>query len=352
MKIVVAPDSFKECLAASDVAGALASALDQLRPGWEVLSLPLADGGEGTLAVLAKALGASVLSARVHDPLGRPVQAAYAKARDLAVVEVAEACGLSLLQPGERNPLIASSQGVGELLMAAYEAGCRHFIVGLGGTATCDGGAGMLSVPGVKEALKTCTVELLCDVDVPLLGPHGAAKAFAPQKGASEKDVEELEQKMQTLAAEWLLETGINVADTPGAGAAGGLGAAFLSHSKARCLPGCSRILELCGFSQALEGADLVITGEGRSDFQTLMGKVPYTVLRHAGTVPVALLSGKIEDRPALEQAGFNPIIEVTPRHLPRQEALKPEVAKHYLEAAVQTLLSTAWHSTKTAQNV
>lgn len=336
MKIVIAPDSFKECMSASAVANAIAVALTKFSRGLGLIRLPMADGGEGTLAVLSEALDASLVSTFVHDPLGRIVQAYFAKAGEVAVLEVAQAVGLSLLQPQERNPLIASSEGVGDLIMAAFHAGCRHLIIGLGGTATCDGGIGMLSVAGIKTVLKSCSIELLCDVDAPLLGPRGAARAFAPQKGASEQAVEQLERQMQALAAKWH-----GVADVPGAGSAGGIAAAILAHSSARCLQGCSRIMELCGFAEAIKGADIVITGEGRSDFQTLMGKVPYAVLQHSTGVPVALLSGRIEDRSALEQAGFNPIIEVSPRHLSRKDALQPETAEYYLETAVQTLLNT-----------
>ncbi len=337
-KILIAPDSFKECLSSPEVAAVLAAAVREHWTRAEVVEMPLADGGEGTLDVLAKALGADIRDTSVSDPLGRPVQARYGVAGGTAIIEIAQACGLSLLAPAERNPLVASSRGVGELLMTAYKEGCRHFIVGLGGSATCDGGAGMLEIPGLKE-VKDITMELLCDVDAPFVGSEGAARVFAPQKGASAQDVEVLESRMVQLADTIRQETGVNVAHLPGAGAAGGLGGAFMAYWNARRERGIERILELVGFEKALEGTSLILTGEGKSDAQTLMGKVPMGVLRHAKRIPVALLSGRIENRPQLEQAGFSPIIEITPRSLTLSEALQPETARHFLQEACTKLL-------------
>lgn len=337
-KILIAPDSFKECLSSPEVAATLAAAIRERHPQAEIVEMPLADGGEGTLEVLAKALGADIRETLVSDPLVRPVPARYGVAGKTALIEIAQACGLSLLKPAERNPLLTSSRGVGELLMAAYKEGCRHFIVGLGGSATCDGGAGMLAVPGLKE-MKDSTVELLCDVDAPFVGPQGAARVFAPQKGASAQDVEVLESRMVLLADTILQETGVDVANLPGAGAAGGLGGAFMAYWNARREQGIDRILELVGFEKAFKGTDLILTGEGKSDAQTLMGKVPMGVLQHAKGVPVALLSGRIENRLQLEQAGFSPIVEVTPRSLSLSEALQAETARHYLRAACINLL-------------
>ncbi|MBP3256672.1 MAG: glycerate kinase [Bacteroidales bacterium] len=337
MKIILAPDSFKECLTAAQVAQAMALAVQEACPSAQVIRMPLADGGEGTLEVLVGALGGVQQEVTVSDPLGRPVPARLGVAGDTAVIEVAQACGLSLLTPEERRPLEASSRGVGELLMAAYRRGCRHFLIGLGGTATCDGGAGMLAVPGVK-ALKDITVELLCDVDAPFIGPQGAARVFAPQKGASPEDVEVLEARMMALAARMQAETGVDVRHIPGAGAAGGLGGAFLAYWGARKVSGIGRMLELLRFSETVKGASLIITGEGRSDAQTLQGKVPFGILQHAGKVPVALVSGRIEDRVELEAAGFRPVVEVTPRDMPLSEALQAKTALQNIRTAVKSL--------------
>ena len=284
--------------------------------------------------VLATALGASVREADVHDPLGRPISARYAVKGDTAIIEVAQVVGLSLLSPGERNPLNASSAGLGELLLAAYADGCRHFIVGLGGTATCDGGAGLMSVPDFRQ-LQDARFELLCDVDATFTGPNGAARVFAPQKGAGPEEVEILEKRMRKQAALILAQTGMDVTDMPGAGAAGGLGGMFMAYFKAQMRPGIQRILDLVHFRRAILDADFIITGEGKSDAQTLMGKVPMGVLQNAGGIPVALLSGRIEDRTALEQAGFTPIVEVSPRTLSLQDALNPATTAENLYKAV-----------------
>ena len=338
MKIVIAPDSFKECLTAAEVAETLAAALREVLPGAQLVLLPLADGGEGTLDVLSRAGDISRCEVSVQDPLGRPALASYGVRGETAFIEVAQACGMQLLKKDERNPLVAHTKGLGELILAARKKGCSHFVVALGGTVTCDGGAGMLSVPGVKELLGSVTVELLCDVKTPFLGPEGAVRVFAPQKGASPQDLDVLELRMATLAREYRQETGVDMAFQAGAGAAGGLAGAFMAYAHAEYRPGAQRVMELLGFERAIEGAGLIITGEGKSDSQTLLGKVPHAVLQRAKGIPVALLSGRIEDRALLEEAGFQPVLEVSPRDLPLPEALHPETAKSHLQKAVSRL--------------
>jgi glycerate kinase len=315
----------------------MAAAARERWPGAEVVEIPLADGGEGTLDALTGPMKARPETVPVRDPLGREVMAQLGIVEDIALVEVAQACGLQLLKPEERNPLKASSYGVGELLMAAYKKGCRHFIVGLGGSAICDGGKGMLEVPGLI-AVKDITVELLCDVDAPFVGLKGAARVFAPQKGASPEDVEILEGLMKEWARQMKAETGVDVSDLPGAGAAGGLGGAFMAYWGARRVSGIDRVLELVGFEKAARGADLIITGEGKSDAQTLMGKVPFGVLQKAKGTPVALLSGCIENRKDLLSAGFSQIIEVSPPSLPLAQALQPNEVKRNILRAVKDL--------------
>ena len=333
MKVVIAPDSYKECLSAREVADALARALSMR--GATPLCVPLSDGGEGTVDVLTAALGGEIRTATVSDPLGRPVEAAFGIVPGgTAIIEVAAACGLSLLSPEERNPLKASSRGVGELILRAYAEGCRHFIVGLGGTATCDGGEGMLSLLRGAFRPGEAGFEILCDVRAPFTGPEGAARIFAPQKGASPEEVEILERRMLSLAENILSETGKDVRGMPGAGAAGGLGGAFMAYFDAALCSGIDRIIGMTGFEAAVAGADLIITGEGRSDYQTLSGKVPYGVLRHSGGVPVILLSGEIEDREELLGAGFADLIQVTPDGTPLQEALRPDTALRNLREA------------------
>ena len=340
MKVVVAPDSYKGCLTAGEVAQAIASALRAAHPDWKVLELPLADGGDGTLEVLLPALQGECRQARVHDPLGRPVSARWGLAGETAVIEVAEACGLKNVAPAERNPLVASTYGVGELLLAAFEAGARHFLIGLGGTATCDGGRGMLDVPGLVERLRGCTLELLCDVENPFIGLQGAACVFAPQKGASEADVQTLERRMTEWAGIILEQTGVDVRQMPGAGAAGGLGGAMMAFFGGVRVSGIDRILDLLSFDSLVQGAGLIITGEGRSDLQTLEGKVAYGVLKRAGGIPVALVSGCIQNREELQAAGFSSLVQITPDDMSLSEAVKPEMARRNLELAIN-----AWNS-------
>lgn len=335
MKILIAPDSFKGCLPAREVAAVLGAAVRERHPDWEVVELPLADGGEGTLDVLVAALRGEIRTAQVSDPLGRPVGACFGLAGDTAIVEVAEACGLQLLRPEERDPLRAGSRGVGELLLAARAAGATHFLIGLGGTATCDGGSGMLAVSGLRDALEGCQIELLSDVENPLVGPTGAARVFAPQKGASPEAVEILEQRLEAQADALCALTGRDVRRLPGAGAAGGLGAAFLGCFDAVCVRGIDRVLEAVGFAGLLPGTDFIVTGEGKSDRQTLHGKVPFGVLRHAGAVPVVLLSGRIADRDALASAGFHRLVQASPDALPTAQAVQKETAEANLRRSI-----------------
>jgi len=348
MKIVIAPDSFKECLPARQVASVLASAFREFCPGCEVVEMPLADGGEGTAEILTAALGGRMCTTTVTGPLGEPVEARFGVAGELGLMEVASACGLTLVPPERRDPLSATTAGVGELILAALEEGCRHIVVGLGGSATCDGGEGMLSVPGLRSAASGVRFTVLCDVDTPFLGRMGAARVFGPQKGASPSDVEVLEQRMVSTAERFWADTGVDVRSMPGAGAAGGLGGAFAACLGAELVPGVEEVLRLTGFDQAVAGAGWIVTGEGRSDRQTLAGKVPCGVLQHAssapgqgGTVgiPVALLSGCIEDTEALSRAGFRHLVQVSPPDLPLAEALRPSVAAANLRLAVSRLL-------------
>ena len=338
MKIVIAPDSYKECLSAAQLADAMAQAVLELYPTAQVEQIPMADGGEGTLDTLAANLPITLATTPVHDPLGRQVMAKWGQMRSTAIIEVAQACGLQLVPKEMRNPLMASSQGVGELILSAYRKGCRHFIVGLGGTATCDGGMGILSVPGIKEVLAQCSMELLCDVNAPFVGPLGSAQVFAPQKGATPEEVDILEARMVECAKKIFHETGFSLAELPGAGAAGGIAGALLSYSHATLVNGANKVMDLCGFDQAVQGANLVITGEGKSDAQTLMGKVPAAVLRRSHGVSTALVSGRIEDRDALGKAGFHPILEVSPRDLPLARIIAPETTLKNLRLALQRL--------------
>ena len=340
-KAVVAPDSYKECLDAGAVADAMADGAREAEV--EVVKLPLSDGGEGMLDIIAPAIGASIRRAEADDPLGRRIVAEYGIKDGCAVLETARVVGLSLLKKSERNPLAASTRGLGELIMDAYGKGCRKFLLGLGGSATCDGGAGMLSVPGIKEVLTEVSVGILCDVKAPFIGAEGAARAFSPQKGASREDVGILERRMEKLAVEIAAETGIDVSLMEGAGAAGGLGGALMAYGGARYTSGVDRILDIVGFEKHAEGADLIITGEGKSDFQTLQGKVPYGVLRRAGGKRVALVSGMVESEGMLRNAGFDGIVSVSEGCRSLEEAMEPERARRNIASGVKKLLTSSW---------
>ena len=338
MKIVIAPDSFKECLTADEVASAIASGISAACPGAEVVRLPLSDGGEGMTAILAGRFGGEVVSEEVTGPLGETVMASYGRIGGTAIMDVASACGLQLVPPEKRNPLIATSRGVGELIAAAVRGGCNELIIGLGGSATCDGGEGMMTVPGLRDLASGAKIKAFCDVDNPFLGPDGAARVFAPQKGADPQMVEELERRMEECAGRMLAETGVDVSRMPRTGAAGGLGGALHAYLGAELLSGIDGVLDMVGFDSEIADADFIITGEGSSDLQTLSGKVPMGVFRRSGGIPVYLISGRIRDRSDLKAAGFAGLIQASSDDLPTSEAIKPTVARENLHSAAARL--------------
>jgi glycerate 2-kinase len=287
VKIVCCPDSLKGVLPARDAAAALASGVR--RAGIEADELPLADGGEGTAEALAAALGGRWRETEVEDPLGRRVEARYLELPERrAVVESAEAIGLWRLAPGELNPMRASSAGLGQLMQAAARNGAREILVTLGGSSTVDGGAGVRTALG-PDGLPGVKLRVACDVRNPLLGERGAARAFGPQKGASPAQVDELERRLAAMPEL------TPFAALPGAGAAGGLGAA-LAALGAELTPGIELVLEAVGFAEHLNGARLAVTGEGRVDATSAEGKVPAGVAAacaRAG-VPCAVFGGVV----------------------------------------------------------
>ena len=343
MKIVIAPDSYKGCLTAREVAAAAAAGIRASCPGMETVCMPVADGGEGTVDALMACLGGSIVTAAVTDPLGRPIDAEYGICGDLAVIECASACGLTLLKKEERNPLFATTRGLGEMIVDAKARGCSRFIIGLGGSATNDGGRGMIETPGLMEAAAGSRFTVACDVDTPYIGPKGASRTFGPQKGATPKDIEILESRLCTYASRILEETGVDVRDLPGAGAAGGLGGAFHAFLHADLLPGAEIVLDAANFDAVLENADLVITGEGCSDFQTPMGKVPVAVLKRAASkgVPVVLMSGSICHCQELDGMGFAAMETVTPEGMPLSEAMAYETAMANIKSAAGRIIRT-----------
>lgn len=341
-KIVIACDSYKGCLSSSEVACAAAKGVAEVYPDCEIVRLAVADGGEGTVDALVETLGGHLECAEVSDPLGRPVKAVYGVAGDLAIIESAAACGLTLLSKEERNPLIATTKGLGELILAAIDKGCRRFLIGLGGSATNDGGMGMISTDGFLERTRGLSFTVACDVDTPYIGTHGASRVFGPQKGASEEDVEILEERLRGYALKILKDTGIDVSDMAGAGAAGGLGGAFRAYLGAELKRGVDLVLDQIGFDSIIDGADLVITGEGCSDYQTLKGKTAAGVLERAQRkgVPVMLVSGAIRDGQMLRDGGFGIIAAASPQGMSLAEAMRPETAEHNIYETVKRLLT------------
>lgn len=320
--VVVAPDKFKGSLTAAEVAATVAEGIGRVRPELTVRQVPIADGGDGTVAA-ALAAGYRRVDVPVSGPTGEPVTAPIAVRGDLAVIESAAACGLSALPGGRLAPLTATSYGVGELLLAAVTAGCRTAVVGVGGSACTDGGAGLVQAlggrlldetgepipPGGAALNRLATVDLsgldsrlaglhvilACDVDNPLHGPHGAAAVFGPQKGANPDQVRLLERGLRRWSTQVTAALGRDDTEVPGAGAAGGIGFAALAVLGAERRSGIELMLDLVGFHDQLDGARLVITGEGSLDRQTLHGKAPVGVVAaaRAAGIPAVAIAGR-----------------------------------------------------------
>jgi glycerate kinase len=303
--VLIAPDSFKGSLTSVSVATALADGWARARLGDEILLCPLADGGEGTLAAIEAAGGWEWQAAAVADPLARQIQARWLRSVDgsRAVVEMAEASGLSRVAPDERDPIGATSIGTGELLRAAIDAGTRHVTLGIGGSATTDGGFGLLTALLANDRdLSSIDLEVACDVSNPLLGPTGAAATYGPQKGATPDDVAALDRRNEDWADVLEAREGRRERDMPGAGAAGGVGFALLAiQDRFRSFalrPGVQLVMDETGFQSKLERADLVITGEGRIDAQTAFGKTALGVAKRAQAtgVPCIAVGGGVEE--------------------------------------------------------
>lgn len=339
-KIIVAIDSFKGCLTSTEANRAAAEGIRQRMPDAEVVQIPVSDGGEGWLEAFQAALGGRLVDVNVKDPLMRPVMAQYLIKDDTAVIEIAKASGLTLLLPEERNPLVATSYGMGQLVVDAVRRGCRNIIVGLGGSATSDCGIGMLRAiidsfakHGSWDdvtALRDVHFTIATDVTNPLCGENGAAHVFAPQKGATPGMVLLLDARAKRFAEVSAKHFGYDRQDMPGAGAAGGLGYAFLQYLDADCKAGIQLLLEAIRFDETVKDASLVITGEGSADRQTLMGKLPFGILQGAKAynVPVILIAGRVKDSQLLLDAGFSRVECINPPGLSIEEAMKPETAK------------------------
>ncbi|WP_305044014.1 glycerate kinase family protein [Geoalkalibacter sp.] len=346
MNLLIAPDSFKESLSSAQAALQIEAGFREIFPDVRCVRIPLADGGEGTVEALVTATAGRIEQVQVSGPLGEPVEAFFGVCGNgrTAVIEMAAASGLALVSPALRNPMKTTTYGTGELIRAALDLGIRHLIIGIGGSATCDGGAGMLQALGAKlrdkdgkdlvqggaalshlhsidldgldRRLGECDIEVACDVDNPLTGPKGAAAVFGPQKGATQAMVAQLDAALGHYARVIKDGLGVEVADLPGAGAAGGLGAALMTVLKARLRPGIRVVMEATELDKAILQCDLVITGEGRLDSQSLHGKTPIGVARLAKQLgkPVIVIAGSLSlDASSAKARGIDAAFSMVP---------------------------------------
>ena len=358
-KITIAVDSFKGSLSSREVADAFEEGFKSQFPKCEVVKVSIADGGEGTVDALVETLNGELVKALVADPLGRTISAQYGIIDDgrTAVMEMSAASGLPLIAPTERNPLRTSTYGTGEMIVDAIKRGCRKFLVGIGGSATNDGGTGMLRALGfrffdaegneligggeileridkidastARTELADCEFIVACDVTNPLYGPEGAAYVFAPQKGADTAMVERLDQGLRNYARAIERFNGVQVDAIAGAGAAGGLGGGFKALLGARLEPGIDMVLNAMQFSKIIAGSDLVITGEGRIDRQTTMGKAPSGVLREATAqgIPTIAIGGAVQPCKELEQSGFAAVLPIVAGPVALEVAMQRDTA-------------------------
>jgi glycerate 2-kinase len=369
MKIIIAPDSFKESLSALEVANAIEKGFRDIFPEAEYVKIPMADGGEGTVQSLVDATGGRIVKTEVTGPLGDRVQAFFGVLGDgkTAVIEMAAASGLHLVPREKRNPLVTTTRGTGELILAALNEGAEHIIIGIGGSATNDGGAGMIQalggrlldrhgqeigpgggslseladidLSGIDPRLKRAKIEVACDVDNPLTGPKGASAIFGPQKGATPEMIATLDKNLQHYADVIERVLGKQVKDIPGAGAAGGLGAGLLAFLEAELKRGVEIVLETMKFHERIQDASLVITGEGRIDGQTIFGKTPIGVAKSAKryNIPVIAIAGSLsDDSDVVLSHGIDALYSIVPGIIPLEKALAN--AEYYV--------------TKTARNI
>lgn len=349
MKIVVAIDSFKGCLTSKEANQAAAEGVWNRWSNAEVVQVPVSDGGEGFMEAFYAAIGGELVELTVRDPLMRLVSAQYLLQDKLAVIEIAQASGLTLLTREERNPMVATSYGTGQLVADAVRRGAKHIIVGLGGSATSDAGIGMLRAlidsfakhgewDDIEE-LKHVRFTIASDVKNPLCGEMGAAHVFGPQKGAKPEMVLQLDERARKFAEISAKHFGYDRSEQEGAGAAGGLGYAFLQYMNADCKPGIELLLDTVKYHDIVNDADLVITGEGSADAQTLMGKLPMGILKQSGHVPVCLIAGKISDREHLLKSGFARVECINPPVIALEEAMRKEVAQRNISQTVNRIV-------------
>ena len=366
MKVVIAIDSFKGCLTSMEANKAAAEGIRAAYPDAEIVEVPVSDGGEGYMEAFHAAIGGNLEEVMVRDPLMRPIKAKYLLRNEMAVIEIAQASGLTLLTMEERNPMVATSYGTGQLVADAVRKGARNIIVGLGGSATSDAGIGMLhalieSLPPAPsnrggewnlrrtwddiDAFKDVSFTIASDVKNPLYGEQGAAFVFGPQKfshthlkRATPEMILRLDERARKFAELSAKHFGYDRSQMPGAGAAGGLGYAFMQYLYAKSKSGIQLLLDTIRFKELVKNADLIITGEGSADRQTLMGKLPMGILKQSGHIPVWLIAGRISDREELLDAGFARVECTNPPDLPLEEAMRKEVAQQNISQLIITL--------------
>lgn len=369
MKVVIAIDSLKGSLSSMEAGMAIKDGILAAKPDAEVIVKPLADGGEGTTDALIEGMNGERIDLTVTGPMHTPVDAYYGYLKDTntAVMEMASAAGITLVPDSEKNPLLATSYGVGEMINDAIQRGCRNFIIGIGGSVTNDGGIGMLKALGVrfldengKDAgeggqalakvaridisgmnplLKECHIQVACDVNNPLCGENGSTYVYGPQKGVTEDMKKTLDEAMAHFARVTSETLENDYMNTPGAGAAGGLGYAFLAYTGAALTPGIELILDAVGLEEELSGADVVVTGEGRLDFQTAMGKAPVGVARLAkkyNAKVIAFAGSVTKEATACNKEGIDAFFPILRGVCTLAEAMDPVAARNNMTATVE----------------
>lgn len=370
-RIVIASDSFKGSLTSVEVAQSATKGILEVYPDCEVTQVNVADGGEGTVDAVVDTLQGEKITISVSNPIGKPVDATYGIAGDTAIIEMAAASGLPLLAAEERNPWVTSTYGTGEMILDAIARGCSKFLVGIGGSATNDAGTGMLQALGfrffdnngilienccggilgeiasiddtqVPEAIKNAQFTVACDVDTPFCGPIGAAYVFAPQKGASPEMVQQLDEGMASFAKVIEAKYGIDIVPMAGAGAAGGMGGGFRAFLNATLKKGIDMVLDAIGFDSIISGADLVVTGEGKVDFQTAKGKTAAGVLARAKAqgIPVVAIGGCVEMCDSLREMGFAGIYPILEEKVPLELAMQRDFASQNVTNTLIRILS------------
>lgn len=369
MKVVIAIDSLKGSLSSMEAGMAIKDGILAAKPDAEVIVKPLADGGEGTTDALIEGMNGERIDLTVTGPLHTPVDAYYGYLKDTntAVMEMASAAGITLVPDSEKNPLLATSYGVGEMINDAIQRGCRNFIIGIGGSVTNDGGIGMLKalgvrfldengedageggqtlakvaridVSGMNPLLKECHIQVACDVNNPLCGENGSTYVYGPQKGVTEDMKKTLDEAMAHFARVTSETLENDYMNTPGAGAAGGLGYAFLAYTGAALTPGIELILDAVGLEEELSGADVVVTGEGRLDFQTAMGKAPVGVARLAkkyNAKVIAFAGSVTKEATACNKEGIDAFFPILRGVCTLAEAMDPVAARNNMTATVE----------------